>query len=419
MNVPVSPSLAKKVTLLSALYFVQGLPFGFQANALPQYLRQSNVSLTGIGLAGALAVPWMLKALWAPFVDRHGSTRFGRRKSWIVPMQGLMAICCAAAAFLPPAGALMPLLVTVLLLNLFAATQDIAVDGLAVSLLKEKELGLGNAAQVVGYKFGMLTGGGLLVWASASIGWMGLFLSMSALCTAVMISTLISREPAPDSTGHGAEAPTLKEIFARMKVAVAQPGSLWVLAIIATYKIGEAMADRMLGPFLTDHGIEPAQSGLWLGTFGMVASVSGSLFGGFLASRRPLLQAIVVTAALRVVPLLLQWALGAGLLPVDAETVVPITCVEHFFGGALTTCLFAFMMSKVDPRIGGTHYTLLASVEVLGKAPTGMLSGLLADKTSYATVFGTAAALSAGFVLLAMIAGKKLEPQRQAGVALG
>ena len=80
------PVPKNKLAFLLALYFVQGLPFGFQAKALPIYLREQGVGLTEIGLLGALALPWMLKALWAPLVDRYGSTRFGRRKSWIVPM---------------------------------------------------------------------------------------------------------------------------------------------------------------------------------------------------------------------------------------------------------------------------------------------------------------------------------------------
>ena len=130
----------KTIALLLALYFVQGLPFGFQAVALPVYLRQQGASLAEIGLVGVLAAPWMLKMLWAPLVDRYHWPRLGRRRSWILPAQAGLALSCAAAA---------------------------AVGGTNLTLL----LGLGNAAQVVGFKFGMLTGGGLLVWMSQWIGW--------------------------------------------------------------------------------------------------------------------------------------------------------------------------------------------------------------------------------------------------------
>src|SRR5688500_8104916 len=163
---PAGPGLARRLAILWVLYFVQGLPFGFQATALPVYLREAGVSLVGIGLVTALALPWSLKLFWAPLVDRFGSRRLGRRRSWILPLQLGLAASCAAAAAVRPTDGLTPLLLLVLAMNLFAATLDIAVDGLAVDVLALPELGQGNVAQVVGYKMGMLTGGGLLVWAS-------------------------------------------------------------------------------------------------------------------------------------------------------------------------------------------------------------------------------------------------------------
>lgn len=394
------PGLGRKLGLLGALYFVQGMPFGFQANALGAYLRQSGVSLTAVGLSGALALPWMLKALWAPLVDRTGSPRFGRRKSWIVPLQAGLALTCVAAGLVPHQTHLGLLLGLVLVMNLFAATQDIAVDGLAVQLLGPEELGPGNAAQVVGYKVGMLTGGGLLVWASARVGWGGLFLAMAALCAAVLVATLFFDEPPP--RGGPQAPPAFRELWERLLAAARAPGTGWLLAFVATYKLGEAMADRMYAPFLVDHGHSAAQVGAWLGTWGMVASLVGSLGGGLLARRLGLLRGVVVTAFLRVLPLALQWAQAAGLLDTGAATVVAVTCAEHLFGGALTTCMFALMMSKVDPRIGGTHYTLLASVEVAGKSVTGLASGALAQALGYQAVFAAAVAVSLAYPVLAL-----------------
>ncbi len=402
----------EKVALLASLYFVQGLPYGFQAAALPNYLRKSGVSLTNIGFAGALALPWALKAFWSPLVDRHGSARFGRRKSWIVPLQGLMGLCCVAAAFVPPGDLIHPLLILIFLLNLFAATQDIAVDALAVSLLDERELGLGNAVQVVGYKLGMLTGGGLLVAASAWVGWTGLFFAMGGLCFAVMVGTFFFREG--EHTPPHTEKLHLKDVLAKLLEALKLPGTAWLLVFIASYKVGEVMADKMFGPYLIDHGVKETTIGLWIGTYGMVASLLGSLTGGWIASRWSLLAAVGLTGAFRVLPLVLQWGLTAGVFPVTAPYVVGITCSEHFFAGALTTAMFAFMMSKVNRAIGGTHYTLLASVEVVGKTPGGLLSGKLADATSYATVNAVAALASAAFLLLLIPMGllrrKELTP---------
>ncbi|MBL8958005.1 MAG: MFS transporter, partial [Myxococcaceae bacterium] len=150
--------------MLSVLYFVQGLPYGFQDTALPGFLTKLGVSMTAIGFASALSWPWALKPLWAPVVDRYGHTGFGKRKSWIVPLQFLLAVACFAAAYSEPSTSLTRLIFIVLVMNVLTATQDIAVDGYAVDRLGAADLGFGNSAQVVGYKIGMLVGGGLL-WA--------------------------------------------------------------------------------------------------------------------------------------------------------------------------------------------------------------------------------------------------------------
>jgi MFS family permease len=394
-------SSAGKLGILWTLYFVQGLPFGFQATALPAFLREGGASLTLIGFATALSLPWMLKAFWAPLVDRFGSERFGRRRSWIVPMQAALLACCLVAAMVRPESDLMLVLFLIFLMNLFAATMDIAVDGLAVDILEIEELGRGNIAQVVGYKIGMLTGGGLLLWASETIGWKGLFVVMAGLVGVAVVITLGYRErhlPDPAEPTSPLVHPSIGAVLRLLRQSVVSRNSGWLLLFIGTYKLGENMADTMFKPFLVDAGYGPAQIGLWVGTWGMLFSIAGSFAGGQLASRMPMLRVVGIAAALRAIPVAGEWWLSV-VTPTEGR-VLAVTCAEHFFGGALTTALFAYMMSRVDRRIGATHYTLLAAVEVWGKVPAAWVSGAIADVTSYPFLFGLATVLSLAFLSL-------------------
>ncbi|XP_002739312.1 major facilitator superfamily domain-containing protein 3-like [Saccoglossus kowalevskii] len=175
------------ISILALLYFVQGIPYGFQARFLPVYLRQNRVSLTNLGFIKLLLVPWLLKVLWAPLVDRWGT-----KHSWLVYSICGLAVVCLAGAFIDP-NTLPLLCVVIFLLNLCAATQDIAVDGIAISLLGEEDLGIGNTAQVVGYKFGSIIGGGLLIWLIEHIGWFGLFINLA--CLYFVTLWVISRIP--------------------------------------------------------------------------------------------------------------------------------------------------------------------------------------------------------------------------------
>ncbi len=377
----------RRVALLGVLYLCEGLPYGFQATALPAYLRASGVSLAGVGLVGALALPWLAKPLWAPWVDAHGT-----RRQWILPLLTLLAMTTAAAAWVPPAD--LPLLLAlVFAMNALAATLDIAVDGYAVDVLEGAELGPGNAAQVVGYKLGMLGGGGLLVWLAADVGWPGVFAGMTAILSialAVVAVALPGESKERPPMGAAAVAKTLGRTLLR-------PGTAAVLVVVGTYKIGEVLASTMWKPYLIDAGYTPAELGLLVGTFGMSASLVGSLAGGSFTARLGPDRALVGSAWARAFALSLLAVVA--VLPRTRWGIEWATVVESFCAGAVTTAMFAYMMSRVNRTIGAAHYTLLAAVEVLGKVPVSLGSGFLAEKVGYPATFALGAGLAFAFSL--------------------
>lgn len=407
---------AKKLGLLSALYFAQGMPFGFQITALPLHVRERSDSLLYVSLVGLLAAPWIGKALWAPLVDRYSSPRLGRRRSWILPLQLGLVLTCGAAALVHQH--LPALLACVFLLNLFAATQDIAVDGLALDLLSDQELGVGNSAQVSGYLIGMIVGGGLLVTVSSANGWgfTGVFLGMGLLTALVSVIVLLFREPAPVAKAARETPATLAGILGTLRRALSTRSGMWLIVFLLTYRAGEAMVDTMSKPFLYDMGFSKVQIVTWMVQYGSGCNVAGSLLGGLLASRFEPWRVLGWAALLRCIPLALESHLAGMAIrgPLEDGPVVAIVCAEHFGSGLLTTSLFAFMMSRVDRSIGASHYTLLASVEVLGKF-AGTISGGLADRFGYAALFAGGALASV--VLLLPLGRLRAAPRGAAGAA--
>ena len=365
---------------------------------MPVLLRDKGISLTTIGFAGALALPWFFKPLWAPLIDRFWSARIGRRRSWIIPLQTMMVLTMFSSVFIAASGSIPLLLLCIFLMNLCAPTQDIAVDGLAVDILQRDELGPGNAAQVAGYKAGMALGGGILVWLSARSGWESLFLGMAVLAVLPLIVILCHREVEPDGS-IVSKPPKFSDFISAMRNALQSPKAGYFLLFIATYKIGESMIDMMFKPFLVDNGFTVQQIGLWVGTWGMASSLIGSVAGGWLAARISIVRALFLAASLRLIPLIGELWLST-FVPTAAQ-VVSVTVAEHFFGGMLTTALFAFMMSRVDKKIGATHYTVLAAIEVFGKFPGTVFLGLSCGKYRlYGTFFFRSGAVASGAAAL-------------------
>ena len=278
--------------MLALLYFAQGLPSGLLGRALPPLLRGHGVSLSAIGFTALLALPWTLKFLWAPFLDR-----FWTRRRWLLALNlatcGLMLLVASRDFGDWVAQSFALLLAVLFSLNLVAATQDIATDGLAVSRLAPNLRGLGNSVQVIGYKTGMIVGGGMLLWLVAHFGWRLSYTALALLIVPVLLPVWFMREtPAVPQVGpkrapwHGWRG--YVRLFGDF---LSRPRMGWWLVTVATFKAGDSLASRMIGPMLADQGLPLAAIGLLTGVIGAVAGLAGALLGGLLLLLIPKRQA--------------------------------------------------------------------------------------------------------------------------------
>lgn len=389
---------ARKLAFLSVLYAAQGMPLGFQVHALPLHLDELDVDLAVVGFTGLLALPFFLKFLWAPLVERTG-----RRRPWLIGAQlGLLALC-VAGALSPPDDSLVRLAAVILLMNLVASTQDIAVDGIAVDLLRPDELGAGNAAQVGGYKVGMMLAGGMSVVLAARLSWAVGFALMAGVVLLALGAALAWREPPPAPPAQLARS-SFRAIFAALRDAARLPGHVWVLLVVATYKLGESISDAMWKRYVVRVAEIPIDDvAAWFNAGGMIPSILGSVAGGLLAMRTSAIRAIAIAATLRASAVCIYAAI-AVTSTTGFEALVAASWAEEVSGGALTTAMFAFMMAQIDPRIGATHYTVLASLEVAGKFPGTLVSGIVAHYLGFAACFAAAATLSVAYLPLVWLA---------------
>ncbi|XP_059757469.1 major facilitator superfamily domain-containing protein 3 isoform X2 [Balaenoptera ricei] len=395
-----------KLLPLAGLYLVQGLPYGLQSGLLPVLLRARGLSLTRVGLAKALYAPWLFKLVWAPLVDTRGSPR-----AWLTLSTAALGLVCGLLAYHPPATAGqagLPVTVAglLLLLNLAAAVQDVALDMLAVRLLEPAELGPGNTVQVVAYKLGAVLAGGGLLALVPTLSWPLLFLLLAAtywLAAALTwVAPALRQLPPPLPSEHPRHTLHLGQDL------LAVPGTLWTVGFVLTYKLGEQGTSALFPLLLLDCGISTPELGLWNGVGAVACSIAGSSLGGALLARRrqplPLLKSAL---QFRLGGLACQTALlfhldspGASLAPsaVLRGAALLSLCLQHFLGGLVTTATFTLMMrcSQLAPSaLQATHYSLLATLELLGKLLMGTLAGALADSLGPRLCFFVFLALSA------------------------
>lgn len=387
--------------LLASLYCAQGLPSGLIAHSLPVLLRQHGVDLTLIGLLKLLALPWLLKVLWAPWIDRIGSRRLGHHRGWILPLQGVVIVCLGGLALLAPqllfGPAVWLLLGTLLLINLAAASQDVATDGLAVRLLPERWRGLGNSLQVGGYKIGMLASGSGLLLLIAPLGWN---LSIALLAALLLLMTVPiwrfrERELLPQQLDQ-TERAGAGLLWRHYRGLLAQPGMLVWLLVVLTFKLGDALGSPMIKPMLVDQGWDTAALGQ-LTLISSLAGIGGALLGGLLYARIGALRALLIFGALQALGIAgMALLVGQGG---NVALVYGVALFEQVADGMSTVALFAVMMSRCRPEHEGADFTLQASAVILLAGLVGASSGWLAKTFGYEALFTGAGILAAAMLL--------------------
>lgn len=378
-------SLSSRLGLLLTLYICQGLPTGVFSQALPAILRRYDVPLTVIGMSGLLAMPWALKFLWAPFVESHFSSRWGQRRSWILPMQVLGVGTLLLVAFFDPyrlatAEGVTQFFVLMFMVNLFAATQDIATDGLAVRTLDFHERGLGNGVQVAGYRLGLIIGGGLLLYLIGAWNWRWSFFALAGLLLLLTLPVWRFREPLPKPAQiRHSYAGIFTSFFDR-------PGLKGWLVVLVTYKAGESLGSAMVKPMLVDMGLDLKQIGLMVSMVGSVAALAGALLGGWLTAVIGRYHAIIGFGALQGLGVAayawLSWHHEAGEA-VSMTAIYSINALEHFASGMAMAALLTAVMDLSRPDHAGADFTVQVSILAIFGGSFYLGAGFVAEALGY------------------------------------
>ena len=377
--------LNKRITVLGLLGFSSGLPLALSDSTMQAWLAESEVDITTIGLFSLVGLPYVLKFLWAPLLDRFQLQWLSRRRDWIVVSQLVIALLLFAASEYVEAHQHTILLGIIAFLIAFAsATQDIAVDAYRAEILLPRERGIGAGVSVTGYRVGMLLSGAGAFLLADQIGFsmtyaiMGLFMLMAT--TATIFGPPIQADTMPPQTLAAAIVDPLRNYFNR-RAAIA------ILLLVFLYKLGDAFAGRLTTTFLL-RGLEFSLTDV--GTInkglGLAASIFGALYGGFLMFRIGLYRALMYFAILQAVT-----NLGFMLLAFVGKTyagLIVVIGLENICGGMGTSAFVAFLMAICDRRYTAAQFALLTAFASLGRVLAGPPSGYLVESFGWVYFFG-------------------------------
>ncbi|TQV63733.1 MAG: MFS transporter [Halothiobacillaceae bacterium] len=360
----------RRLWLMLPLGFASGLPLLLSSSTLQAWLTVENIAIATIGLFALTGLPYTLKFLWAPLVDRFVPLPVGRRRAWLLITQALLALALGGLSILDPHNQLLLIAGLALLIAFFSATQDIAFDALRTDILKPQERGLGAALSVTGYRLAMLVAGALALILGEHWGWSNTFLLMAALMGSMVIVTWMTPEPegiqAPRSLGEAVSGP-LRAFFGR-------PEAWGLIVLVILYKLGDAFAGSLTTAFLIrGAGFTPTDVGLVNKGFGLVATLIGALAGGLWLMRLGLFRALLLFGILQAITNL--GFLALSLTGHNYPLMVLAVGLENLAGGMGTAAFVALLMGLCDIRYSATQFALLSAVASLGRVLLGPVAG--------------------------------------------
>lgn len=376
--------------------FSCGVPLLLTLSVLQAWMTEEGVDLSVIGLFALVGLPYTLKFVWSPVVDRFTLAFLGRRRGWLLIIQVLLVVAIAGLGLTNPRDNPWLVAFAALLVTFFSASQDIVVDAYRREDLRDSELGLGASMYVNGYRVGMLlAGSGGLIMAD-HFAFRQVYLLLAASLLVGIATTLMCREPeVPEGTPR-----TIREaVFEPFVEYFRRDKAVLILTFILLYKIGDQMASTMTMPFYLELGFSKTEIGAVAKLFGFWATIAGGLVGGIVLFKLRIKTALLGFGFLQAIS-----TVGFSLLALVGYSLPGLTAViafENFSGGMGTAAYVAYMASITNKKFTATQYALLSSLmgvpRVLASAPTGFM----AESLGWFLFFALCAAVAVpGLVLL-------------------
>jgi PAT family beta-lactamase induction signal transducer AmpG len=369
-----------RLTTFFFLYLTEGIPLGFVAVAVATQLRRQGVGPAEIGaFVGSFYLPWSFKFVMGPIVDVFSSDRWGRRRMWIVAAQSMMVLTLLATVGVNLPGQLKLFTILLLIHNCFAATQDVAIDALAVSVLKEQERGLANGVMFAAAYLGQAIGGSAVLFLMDYLSFAGAIIFVAASIASVTLLVAVPmREPKQEREPRagagwvavGREIGRFgRDAFRAMFTSrPALAGLGFALLPAGAMSLGLALQSNLaveLG--LTDNSI--AKLSLW----SSILAATGCVVGGLLSDqfgRRRMLALYIFAMAGPVLYLSMKLKQHGWIMPIDMEaTDRPVaaaalitafwiaTLVYAVFNGLMYGTRTALFMDVTNPAVAATQFT--------------------------------------------------------------
>jgi PAT family beta-lactamase induction signal transducer AmpG len=371
-----------KMLAILVLGASSGFPNQITESALQAWLKDSGASNTTIGILSYVALPYLLKFLWAPFIDRYPLPILGRRRGWVLLMQLALAGTVALFAIQNPAASLTPVAICAVAIVFFSATQDIAFDAYRTDVARPHERGMAAAASNLGYRTSAWIAAALALVIADYFGWRLGFMLLAVIMAGFCVATVLAPEPEyktlPPRTLH-------ESLVVPLKALLGTPSAVALILLVVLFKLGDAFALRLFTPFMMDVGFSKTEIALVLKALFTASAVIGAIVGGIWMVKLGLLRSMIIFGIMQTVTNLLYYALA--IVGKSYPLMVAAVVMDNMAGAMGNIASVALMMALCDVRFSAFQYALLSSFALLPRYLLGGPAGWVADAGGWGTYY--------------------------------
>ena len=415
-GVTMTDSYRARVITLCALYVAQGIPWGFITVTFVTFLAARGVSAGELVLLLTLGtLPWSVKFLWGPVIDRYQMPAYGRRRPWILLAQTGMMLMLGAMLFVPdPTNNVRTIAIMFLIYNIFTSLQDVSTDALAVDVLQPHEVEKVNSYMFTSKTVGGAIGGAGLGTIIVFIGLKGAILLQIPILAGLMIAPMMmterpgerrfpwekKAEEGPEEDDVEASNQNFADIFAKIRTALSLRSAYLSIVLSLTVSLHFLLIPVLPLLFVRELGWTEAGFNATNGGWILALTVLGYLVGGQLG-RRFGGKKVIVYAALGTSFVTALWGISGNLWG-STVWMVGVWSLKNFGWSVVMINIYSLMMKVTWGEVGGTQFTGYMAMMNLSAIIGYQLTGPLAERFDYPTLFLIGAALQT-LVILAVL----------------
>jgi MFS transporter, PAT family, beta-lactamase induction signal transducer AmpG len=393
-----------KMVAIMVLGAASGFPNQITESAMQAWLKDSGVDIKTIGILTYVSLPYLLKFLWAPFMDRYPLPFLGRRRGWMLLTQLAIAAAIAVFALQDPGQWLTPIAICALVIVFFSATQDIVIDAYRTDVAQPNERGLAAAANNLGYRTSAWVASAFALIVADWVGWEPAFLILAVVMLAFCVATIFAPEP---HYAHQSPRTLQESVAVPLRELLATPSAVALIALVVLFKVGDAFALRLFTPFMMDVGFSKTEIALVLKAIFTTSAIVGAILGGIFMVRLGLLRSMLIFGVLQAASNFLYYALA--VTGKSYALMVVAVSVDNVAGSMGNIASVALIMALCDPRYSAFQYALMSAFALTPRYALGGPAGWIAQDAGWPLYYVISVGLAIPGLVLVWIMREKIK----------